>query len=339
MATLTVSGSVVREGIRGRYPSISANDHNIVVEIHQVFGRSKLNYAVGNFDNSTEINWKGVNCLGGGTYARVALNNKNTVIEVHEHPYYRKIRYRVGTLNTDTYDTIDQWDEGSGELGWGRFPAVVLSDDDVVVVVYESTVPGSYKTYYRVGTIVINTDGGRKRVGTWTPEGRLFHESVNELSLTMNKEGCVVAAGRCRSCQICVSVGKLIRAAENSDTYTINWSAAQINPQSIGCCPAVCIDDQGYMVLAIQSYWGRELFYQIGKVDEQNKVTLQERKYNYDHGCYPTIVLCNNHQFIEEHETNFSFPRGNRLFNHVGEFHYNNEQPQNNEEEENNEEE
>ena len=333
MATLTISGSVVREDVRGRYPSISANDHNTVVEIHQIFGRSKLKYAVGKFtDNSTGINWKGVNDLGGGTYARVALNNKNTVIEVHEHPYYRKICYRVGVLNTDTYDTID-WD-GGGELGWGRFPAVVLSNDDVVVVVYESALPGSYKTYYRVGTIVTNTDGGRKRVGTWTTERRVFHESVNELSLTMNKEGCVVAAGCCRSHQICVSAGKLTCAAENSDTYAINWSAAQNDPQSIGCCPAVSIDDQGYMVLAIQSYWGRELFYQIGKVDEQNKVTLRERKYIYDHGCYPTIALCNNHQFIEEHETNFSIPRGNRLFNHVGVFCYNNEQPPNNEEEE-----
>ena len=333
---LQISGSVVRED-RGRYPSICANDQNTVVEIHQPFGKSWLKYAVGNFTNNSKMIWQGVKDLGDGTYARVAINNKNTVVEVHEYPslYFKKICYRVGVLNTET-DTI-AWDESGSELGWGRFPAVALSNEDVVVIVYESARLGSYDTFYRVGTITTETDGGRKKIGTWSVERRLFHEQVNELSLTMNKKGCLVVAGRRRSHQICLSVGGLVRAAENSDAYTIRWSTPQFNPHSIGCCPAVSIDDQGYIVLVIQTYWGRQLFYQVGKVDQDhNTVALGERN-NYDQGCYPTIVLCNNHHFLEEHETNFSFPRGHRLFYHVGEILYN-EQPQNAGEENNEEE-
>ena len=329
--SLTIAGSVVREELRGRRPSICANEHGVVVELHQQSGRSRLRYAVGRFVENNSIRWQGVNDLGVGTYARVAINGSNTVFEVHEHPFYRKICYRVGVLNPDT--AIIDWDEGGGELGWGRFPAVALSNDDVVVIVYESARPGNHGTYYRVGTIVTDTpDGGRKRVGTWTTERGVFHESVNELSMTMNKKGCVVVAGRRRSHQICLTVGSLVRI-ENTDSYSINWSASQTHPHSTGCFPAVSINDQGHVALVIQTNLGRQLFYQVGKVDERQSVTLGVRN-NYDHGCYPTVVLCNNSDFLEEHETNFSFPRGNRLFYHVGNFRSYERPRQNNEEEE-----
>ena len=334
---LVIAGSVAREDVRGRYPSICANDHNTVIGIHQPFGRSKLKYAVGHFTDRSRINWKGVYDLGDGTYARVALNNKNTVFEVHEHPIRRKICYRVGSLNPEN-DTID-WDESQGdrELWWGRFPAVALSDDDQVVIVYESAKLGSYNTFYRIGKVNTNTDGGRKSIGAWTVERRLFREPVNELSITMNKKGCTIVAGRCSGFRICLIVGNLVPG--NNSAGSISWSAAQTNPLSVGCCPAVSIDDKEYIVLVIQSYWGRQLCYQVGKVSaEENKVTLGERK-NYDLGCYPTIVLCNNHHFLEEHETNFSFPRGHRLFNRVGKICYNNDEPGQNEEQQDNEEE
>ena len=320
---LLLQGSVTREDVRGRYPSICANDHNTVIEIQQPLGRSKLRYAVGHLSNQcNKISWKGVNELGEGTYARVALNNKNTVFEVHEHPLLRKICYRVGALNPEN-DIID-WDESQGdhELWWGRFPAVALTDNDEVVIVYESAKLGSYDTFYRIGKVITDTDGGRKRMGSWTIERRLFREPVNELSITMNKKGCIVAAGRRSGRQICLTVGKMPENACAGQTR-ISWSAAQTNPLSIGCCPAVSIDNEDYIVLVIQTYLGRRLFYQVGKVNtEQNEVRLGQPK-DYDYGCYPTVVLCNNHRFLEEHQTNFFIPRGNRLFNHVGQIQYN----------------
>lgn len=300
-----------------------ANDHRLIVEVHQPLGRSILRYAVGRISDNLSVRWQGANELGSGTYAHVALNDQNTVIEVHERSSFsRKVCYRVGVLNPET-DVID-WDEDGTELGWGRYPAVALSNEDIVVVVYESAFPGTYRTFYRIGRIVTNTDGGRKRIGTWTPERRLFHERVNELSLAMNQNGCIVAAGRRRSHQICLSVGNLLRV-EDTDTYSINWSAAQTHPHSVGCHPAVSIDEHGYVVLVQQTFLGRQLFYQVGKVNQdQTEIRLGDRR-NYDTGCNPTIALCNDHKFVEEHETNFSFPHGNRLFYHVGNIHCINE--------------
>lgn len=310
--TLTFTGSKERQ-VRGRYPSISVNDDGKVIELHQPsfgpFWSGKLCYQVGTILDNFSIRWSqevrtGELSAHPGSYARVALNNRNIVVVVYETS--RRICYQFGNLNTKSEEI--SW-TGQGEISRGRYPAIALNNAGQVVVAYESRLID--RTYYRTAQL-------QTGVINWSEEGRLFTDSAKEISVAMNQVGRVVAVARGGSNKLYFKVGEL---QSIDGQLTLNWEGDHDiqSEQETKCRPSISINDENKVVVAYQTKNGRQLSYRVGEV-ENSRITWIHRPINYDMGCNPTIALCNNNKWVEEHETN-SAHRGHTLFHRVGQLH------------------
>ena len=96
----------------GRYPSVTLNNSNIVVAVHNSEVGSTLKSRVGvvsGVDGGLTIDWGEDEGYGSGFFPRVSMNNDGIVVEVHQS-LMREVRYRIGRVNEAT-KTIDWWQE------------------------------------------------------------------------------------------------------------------------------------------------------------------------------------------------------------------------------------
>ena len=320
---LVFTGSQIRS-VTGRYPSVCINDSGKIVEVHQPsFGAlwsNSLHYQVGTLLDDYTVRWSEVAkddlAHYDGKFAAVSLNNRNTVVIVYE--VNRKIRYHIGVLNL-TIDKVN-WSRCAERITWGRNPVVALNNKGQAVVAYESNF--GYRTYYR--TAQFQSESGNNRAGiNWSRvERKLFIEGTNELSLAVNQTGCIVAAARGYGDKIFFKIGEMPATDIQNPFPRINWEDKSHRAVAVSKCrPVVSIDDQKHIIVAYQSNSGRQLSYQVGKISQNNEdIAWLHQPRNYDMGCNPTIALCNNGKWFEEHETNSAY-RGHKLFYRVGELH------------------
>ena len=264
---------------------------SIVVEVHQPFVTSSVIYAQVGTVNGDEVDYAEERRVDSGKFPKVAINNDNRVVEVHEGKYRRKIHYNIGTVNNQR--TRVNWKPKPESICWGRFPAVAVCGNRVVLT-YDVAY-GRYFTYYRIGTI-----NARETID-WGVEQTLFDSGVTETSIAMN-ENHAVASGRGWYKIIC-RVGQVRDGA-------INWSD-EIKYSVLGYCPTVCLNNDGDIVMIWQSYRYRQLSYAVGRVNAQQQEVFIEwnalEGRNYDSGYNPSIAISpNNNQILEEHETNYT---------------------------------
>ena len=94
----------------GRYPSVTLNNSNIVVAVHNSEVGSTLKSCVGvvsDVDGGLTIDWGEDEGYGAGFFPRVSMNNDGIVVEVHQS-LMREVRYHIGRVNEAT-KTIDWW--------------------------------------------------------------------------------------------------------------------------------------------------------------------------------------------------------------------------------------
>ena len=322
---LVFTGSQIR-AVTGRHPSVCVNDSGKILEVHQPsFGAlwsNSLHYQIGTLLDEYRVRWAQVEkddlADYDGKFPTVSLNNNNTVVIVYEDS--RKIYYHIGVLNLKC-EKIN-WSKCAERITWGRHPAVVLDNKGQAVVAYESNL--GYRTYYRTAQLQAESGGNRAEINWSKEERKLFTEGTNELSLAVNQTSCIVAAARGYGDRIYLKIGE-IQASDSQNLFPqILWEDNNHRPLVTSKCrPVVSIDNQKSIVVAYQSNSGRHLSYHVGKISKNNKeITWLYRPRNYDMGCNPTIALCNNGKWFEEHETNAAY-RGHKLFYRVGELHSN----------------
>ena len=319
-ATLIFTGSQIRS-VTGRHPSVCMNDSGKILEVHQPsFGAlwsNSLHYQIGTLLDGYKVRWaqdeKDDLADYDSKFGAVSLNNNNTAVIVYEAS--RKIYYHIGVLDL-RQDKI-KWRKCAERIAWGRHPAVALNNKGQAVVAYESNL--GYRTYYRTAQIQF---GSGAEINWSMEERKLFTEGTNELSLAVNQTGCIIAAARGYGDRIYLKIGE-IQASDGQNQFPrIIWGDRNHRPLATSKCrPVVSIDDQKSIIVAYQSNSGRHLSYQVGKISRNNdEITWLHQPRNYDMGCNPTIALCNNGKWFEEHETNSAF-RGHKLFYRVGDLH------------------
>ena len=117
----------------GRFPAITLNNNKVVVTVRNSLLSFTLKSCVGVVSDT--IHWGNEKEYSYGYFLRVSLNNENMVIEVHASHYKRRVFYCVGKVDVGA-KTID-WGNIL-KIGNGRAPAVALTDNGWVVVVYEN---------------------------------------------------------------------------------------------------------------------------------------------------------------------------------------------------------
>ena len=307
---LQLSGSN-RRSLYGRFPSISVNNSNKVIEIHTRVG--SMYYQVGTLANH-RIEWSGndpVYC-GKGDYPKIAMNDNNQVVLVYEGNF-RQIYYHVGVLNGDQID----WGETKYPLHNGRYPTVALRSDGKVIIGFENALVG-WSTNYIIGDV--STDSNDKVIKNRSEPATMFLHSVNEFSLAINENcNCIVAVGRTWWFKLIFKVGVF---QDDNNAQPVAWGEGHTFDSFKGYCPAIGIDHNGQIVSVQQSVLGRHLTYRVGQVQFDNKKIQwsDDPAKHYDLGCNATVAVKNDGTVIEEHETNFSMLGliGNRLFYRVG---------------------
>ena len=299
---LTLSGSAPRRA-HGYFPSVSIGT---IVEAHQPSSTStSMFYQIGTINRDDVNFYEERFIVGSGKYPNVAISDNSHVVEVHEGAYThtRRVYYNMGPLENQRV----QWQRRPIQLSPGRFPAVAVCGNRVVVTHDKALF--RYSTYYHVGTI--------NEAGTaidWGEKRALFEESaISKTAIAINKDF-AVAVGRGWFRIVC-RVGRFPdRVARN-----INWFNEISLDDHIGICPKICLDDGGCTIMVWRSRFLKQLTYTEGEIKQNGDQWVVEWKEsrNYDNGSRPAIAISpNNGKVVEEHETNF----GSTLHIHIGRY-------------------
>ena len=309
---ITFSGSNLRSSHHGKFPAVAINDDGIVVELHQPYiASSNLYYQVGSLNrDKMKVDWCELTYLDFGRYSKVAINNANRVVEVHEGAHTRRVFYRIGMVEVPKFGNLNcKWEgERSNFLDWGRYPAVAVHDNTVIITYDRSYL--SYTTYYCIGTI--SADGMDI---TWGATSELFDVSVAETSVAMNTEY-IVAVGRgWTRIECCVAHRIQSATVQDVDLQPI---FRRINFDQLGYCPNICLTDDHHAILVWQSLITRRLICTVGRItwgiiknfQETPTIFHANKTHMYDFGYNPSIAISlNGKHVIEEHETNFAKAR------------------------------
>ena len=273
------------------------NDEGKIVEVRQCSRSRNLYYQVGTFSRlgNTKLEWTEEKDVDSGEHGSVAINNANEVVVVYEHARLRNLVYKVGRLdgNTVTWGDVKSLDNG-------RNPAVAINDAHTVVVAYQHAL--FYGIHYRIGRI-----DERQKIITLNPDAvpsprpKLFSSNAEHVTIAMNREGYFVAAASSRNVIVCV--GKVI-----PDMGDIEGKV-QTSTGTSGSTPAISINNENNVILVQRSKVARHLSYREGvlSIEDGNRgIKWTCDKQNYGLDCNPSIVLSNNGDFLEEHETNFT---------------------------------
>ena len=289
----------------GRFPAITLNNNKVVVTVRNSLLSFTLKSCVGVVSDT--IHWGNEKEYSYGYFLRVSLNNENMVIEVHASHYKRRVFYCVGKVDVGA-KTID-WGNIL-KIGNGRAPAVALTDNGRVVVVYENDY-GFYKSYCRVG----NLDTGNKEIH-WVQHVPQPYGNGLELSVAMNNDGTVVEVHRTSSLHLCYTYGRLEVDNQGTLLGTIDWREPE--RYSSGFYPFVSLNSDGKVVEVHQSLFFRRLAYRAGITNDKAKtLRLSRSQHHYDLGWAPVVALNDHNQVIEIHETNSAY-KGNSLWYKIG---------------------
>ena len=317
----------------GRYPSVTLNNSNIVVAVCNSEVGSTLKSRVGEVsevDGSLSIDWGEDEGYGSGFFPRVSMNNDGVVVEVHQSPM-REVRYRIGRVNEAT-KTINWWQE-SLKIKKGYAPAVALTDNGHVVVVYENKDFAVHKTYYCLGIV----DFESKTIN-WTVRREPYGIGGQNLSISMNNDGTIVEVHRSPAgvniFHLWSCIGKL-KLDDQHNPVGISWNDAvkqgryrfwdrflpssmsnPTSPYSYGYYPFVSVTNDGRFVEVHQTVSFRRLVYQSGVIDGET-IQWSFKECQYDRGYAPVVALNDHNLVVEIHETNVAY-RGNTWWSKVG---------------------
>ena len=316
----------------GKYPSVTMNNSNTIVAVHNSDIGSTLKCRVGvvsEVDGSFSVDWGKDRQYGTGFFPRVSMNNDGIVVEVHQS-LMREVRYRIGKVNEAT-KTIDWWQEIK-KIEDGYAPAVALTDNGHVVVAYESKKFAKYKTYYRLGTINFEL-----KTIDWNDKRITYGNGGQNLSISMNNEGTIVEVHRSPAgvnfSHLWLCIGKLkLDHQDNPESIIWNdsvaqgkyrnidrflpssWSHPQSSPYSNGYYPFVSINNDGILIEAHQTTAWRHLVYRAGVVDGET-IRWSSKDCQYDTGWAPVVALNDQNQVVEIHENAYV---GNMWWSKIG---------------------
>ena len=217
-------------------------------------------------------------------------SDKKTAVMV----YSRNTRCycRTGLVKTKSI----AWDPEEFVIDEGIKPSVTAHKDNTLVVAFIT----NNRAYTRVGQI----DGSRKI--KWMDDKCEFAEGVDDVAISMNKQGSIIAAyskppalfsSLSDGTTFC-TVGKI----EEDKRVKFGAESTRIK----GHYPSVSINDHGRILLMFQQATiYRNLFIQCGIIRGGTKAitwTNEDTRKDVDFGHKPSVYLMNSGQFIEVHK-------------------------------------
>jgi hypothetical protein len=171
----TISGTKITWGASTPYdsdaeqPAVALIDSGLALTVYQRKGEKDLRLRFGRIDaKKKEVIWGGRSGFGTGTDPKVAMNNKKQVVAVWKQD--KKLRIRLGAVNSSE-SGVDWWSEAADFADAGATPAVALTDDGFVAVVYKS---GPVDLRQRTAWI----DATNRKI-VWTGESEYYDDGTD----------------------------------------------------------------------------------------------------------------------------------------------------------------
>jgi len=154
-------------------PSVSINNNEVVVEVHQQANNNSLFYRVGSYNpTNSAISWGTSFQYDTGYSPCVCLDRTtNTLVEVHnDGSGSNKLWYRVGKVNTSS-KTIT-W-SGATNYDNGYWPSVAVNNGKVYETHYDGSLEGSLWEHvgYISGSSIVLSRASYYDSGDWTQGG------------------------------------------------------------------------------------------------------------------------------------------------------------------------
>jgi hypothetical protein len=296
----------------GRYPQLSCNNDGWVVMVFNCpwFNGTKIYTIAGLIDNDN-IKWiQEPQYMSDGHYAKVAINDSKVVVEVHQSWWWNTLWYSIGTLDeqakTIKWSVKDHAFE-SGDCN----PAVALSNDGTVIIVYEQC----KKTFYRVGEVKKDATEITWH-GSGAEDHELFDIPTKEPSIGMNENGLVVVAANAsgvKNDKIVLHIGTLEK------NHSITWKDFDLalSEDVSGYTPVVAINKHNHI---ISVHMTKKLYVMYGVINEDGRRiewSEQGKPLQFDpRGSYPAVTLNSKGQVVRMHEIGRRFI----LYYEVGNF-------------------
>ncbi|MBR8827258.1 MAG: hypothetical protein DSM107014_05030 [Gomphosphaeria aponina SAG 52.96 = DSM 107014] len=221
----------------------------------------------------------------GASDTSVAVSNDDIVVSSVSDNY--NVYYTIGKLNRDT-KTIEGFDEAPSnfEIGEGQEPDVAISDDGRVVISMYEDEGNNLDLYYRVG--IVNE---AQTAIDWGDS--YFYDTGDKPSIALSSDGktaVAVAQWREKSKDdygLYYSVGTV-----NETTKTIDWEDDQKFGR--GIYPDIAMDDNWNVVLVDEGQTKDtigDLYYQVGKVNPNQKFITWYEDTQYTKGYDPAIAM------------------------------------------------
>ena len=296
----------------GRYPSISMNNNQVIVEVHSapLLGLSRpLFYRVGKFDQG-EINWGTIKQMGTGYNPKVSITDGGAVMVVYQNNLFEiggcQCLYRLGQISDDSTDV--HWKQAYVIDGDGSGPTVAITDKDSAVVLIFTK------------KSIVNCLHGTRNGAFVDWKGTCELGEGKNVAVSMTEDGTIVEMHTSLYMEkMQYRVGKL---TEEGDRRLV-WGAEFGRSQDFktGSSPSIALNADKQLVEVHESVFFRRLHYQIGAVtcsEREKSIEWRKQKSNrYTYGCCPAVAMNDQRDVVEIHETGLSY-RGNTLWSYTG---------------------
>jgi hypothetical protein len=277
----------------GKAPYVSANNNDVVVEVHQSNDANALWYHVTTVrytDNS--ISWGESKKYDTGMNPVVALRDDGVVVEVHmssADDSNNNLWYHVGVVNADD-KTID-WGP-SLKYDTGSWANIAMSNDGTVVEVHNA--PTVETLWYHVGTV----DAGSKTI-SWGPSHKYDDGKQPAVGLTDNGVA-IETHNSGAGTYIWSHVGTV-----DAGSKTISWGASGQFDYGFPGSVAACSMAGSHPDFVIESHADDDdnnIFYRMGTYNSSNKTISWQDSTRIDAGSGPCVALRNDGMVIVVYE-------------------------------------
>ena len=257
----------------GEHPSVSMNNNNVIVEVHESPYRRRLFYRIGvvSVENLT-ISWgESVIYDTPGVLPAVTVTDELTVLLMH-----RTSSRSPRDTGYDTYYRIGQVDVEAKQVNWegrasvasnGRAKtlSVSMNSDETVVETHQSLWRGAVR--YRVG--IVQRPEGQPLQIDW---GRSHDCGSGETPfISINSQGHVIEVHQTRTLRRL----KCNSGIADRQSKVIRWSRDESSRYTLGRTPATCLNDRGTVIEIHRSFTGYSLLYQTGTLNYEEQVDTE----------------------------------------------------------------
>ena len=248
----------------GQYPSIAMNNEGWIIQVYHKETVVKLNlrYKIG-FLHENRIIWsnhsgQNYGLFNEGYYPRISINDDGMIVAVFSHQVRRRLFYRLGrltfgcrgqaSLQNLIHSASIEWLQKEMPLSEGLNPAVSISKNNLVVIVYEK----GFHTYYRIGHVDNNEIKWLQADKSGEDRRLIESSSSKHASVAINDKG-QVAIGYSSWAERTLHY----RAAEIKDGHTLVLDENKFTPPGANYQPVVSLNKHGYVVAVHHTLQGR----------------------------------------------------------------------------------